>query len=380
MHEPQIIFDVAVIGGGLAGLTLAVQCAHKGIKVIIFEKETYPFHKVCGEYISNESLSFLTSLGFNPEKYNVPDINKLHLSDVSGNLYKFNLPLGGFGISRYTIDYDLYKLAIQKEAVCKTATKVSEIKFDGDAFSIQTNKGFYKSKVVASAYGKRSNIDIKMKRRFIQQKPGKLNNYLGIKYHIRYPFQKDAIALHNFYNGYCGISNIENDTCCLCYLTNANNLKENNNSIERMEKNVLFKNPFLKQIFSESVFLYPEPLVISQVSFNKKNQVEDHMLMIGDAAGLITPLCGNGMSMAMHAGKIAFEQITAFLQNKISRQNMEDNYDDAWKKNFDKRLFAGRIIQRLFGNNFTTSAILKLMSNMPFLAEKIIRTTHGNPF
>jgi flavin-dependent dehydrogenase len=82
--------------------------------------------------------------------------------------------------------------------------------------------------------------------------------------------------------------------------------KKNNNSIAQMEQNILWQNPLLKEIFTKAKFLYSEPLVISQVSFDRKQQVENHVLMIGDAAGLITPLCGNGMSMAMHASKIAF--------------------------------------------------------------------------
>ena len=52
-------YDVAIIGGGLAGLSLAIQCASQNVSVVLFEKETYPYHKVCGEYISLESQPFL---------------------------------------------------------------------------------------------------------------------------------------------------------------------------------------------------------------------------------------------------------------------------------------------------------------------------------
>ena len=137
--------------------------------------------------------------------------------------------------------------------------------------------------------------------------------------HSKYP--KDEIALHNFKNGYCGISAIEDDKYCVCYLTVADNLSKNNNSIEQMQENVLYKNPALKKIFTESEFLYDAPLTISQISFDKKTQTENHILMLGDAAGMITPLCGNGMSMAMHSALLAFQQIDLFLQQKISRDS-----------------------------------------------------------
>ena len=54
-------YDIAVIGGGLAGLSLSIQSAEAGYKTILFEKEHYPFHKVCGEYISNESYEFFAT-------------------------------------------------------------------------------------------------------------------------------------------------------------------------------------------------------------------------------------------------------------------------------------------------------------------------------
>lgn len=380
MSGSETIYDVAIIGGGLAGLTLAIQSANAGYSTVLFEKESYPYHKVCGEYISLESLSFLKSLGLAFENSDFPIIDQLQLSDVNGNIYSFPLPKGGFGISRYTIDNILYRIALSKGVKVLANTKVNDIKFGNNQFSIITSNGDFNSKIAAGTFGKRSNIDIKWRRNFTTKKPDKLNNYIGVKYHIHYAFPKEQIALHNFKNGYCGISNIEENKCCLCYLTTASNLKQNNNSISELEKNILWKNPELKKIFTTATFLYKEPLVISQISFNKKSQVENRVLMIGDSAGLITPLCGNGMSMAMHASKLAFENIHAFFQNSIDRAQMENNYSMQWKKNFSKRLFTGRIVQRLFGNNTSTSLFLKLMSKNKWLAKQIIRSTHGNDF
>lgn len=380
MNGADKVYDVAIVGGGLAGLTLAIQCADKGYKTVLFEKENYPFHKVCGEYISMESLPFLQRLGFPAEQFDLPLIQKLELSDVKGNIYPFNLPLGGFGISRYTLDNTLYQLALSKGVDVFTNTKVQGTAFKKELFTITTGKKEYRSKVAAGTFGKRSNLDIKWNRDFTKTKPNKLNNYIGVKYHIRYPSPKENIALHNFKNGYCGISNIEDDKCCLCYLTTAGNLKKNNNSIAELEKNILSQNPLLKEIFANATFVYKEPLVISQVSFSKKKQVENHLLMIGDAASLITPLCGNGMSMAMHASKIAFENIDLFLQHKTNRVTMENNYTKQWQQQFSKRLWTGRTVQRLFGNNVSTGIFLKLMFKTKWLAKQIIKSTHGEAF
>jgi flavin-dependent dehydrogenase len=373
-------YDIAVIGGGLAGLCLSIQLAVEGYSVVLFERDTYPFHKVCGEYISLESKPFLQLLGLQLDDWNLPTINKLETSDCDGNTYSFNLPLGGFGISRFQLDDKLYKLALAKGVVVLTDTKVNEVTLNQEQFEIITSKGNYTSTIAAGCYGKRSNIDVKLSRKFVKQKPNKLNNYIGIKYHIKYNHSADTIALHNFRNGYGGMSRIEEDKSCLCYLTTAENLACNNNSVQQMEKNVLQKNKVLKSIFEEAEFLFDQPLAISQISFDKKAQVENHLLMVGDAAGLITPLCGNGMSMAMHASKLASQVIHLFLQKKISRAQMEKMYTQNWATQFSNRLFAGRIVQSMFGNSFTTSIFLQSLRAFPFVAKQVIKSTHGKPF
>jgi len=373
-------YEIGIIGGGLAGLSLAILDADAGYSVALFEKETYPFHKVCGEYISLESYDFLIRLGLPLPEWNLPIIKKLQVSDVKGNMYNFPLDLGGFGISRYMIDNSLYEIAQQKGVTVYTNEKVNDVHCENDKYIIQTNTKSVAAKIVAGSFGKRSNLDIKWKRGFAEKKANKLNNYIGVKYHVHYNLPKNNIALHNFKNGYCGISAIENDKYCLCYLTNANNLSANNNSIKQMQESVLYRNPVLKKIFTESEFLYDAPLTISQISFEQKTQQENHVLMLGDAAGMITPLCGNGMSMAMHSALLAFTEMDNFLRQKISRMEMEENYIMKWKKQFASRLSTGRLVQRFMGNEFSTGLFLKLMNVLPFMSKKIIRSSHGKPF
>lgn len=373
-------FTVAVIGGGLAGLSLSVLLSKAGYKTILFEKEKYPFHKVCGEYISMESWNFIEKLGLNLSELHLPIIKKLIVSSPNGNLIQSDLDVGGFGVSRYFLDNELKNIGLENGVIIYEETKVSDIIFNDEIFRVKYNGSEIFASVVVGSFGKRSNLDVKWKRNFIRQKPGKLNNYIGIKYHVKNDFPNDTIALHNFKNGYCGFSKIENDQYCLCYLTTAKNLKDNRNSIKEMEKNVLFKNPFLKKVFSESVFLFKEPVTVSQISFDKKSAVENDILMLGDAAGLITPLCGSGMSIAFHSARIAFENINLFLQNQISRKEMGKNYMKEWEKHFKKRLRNGRMIQYFFGKERFTNLFIKTVKPFPFIVRQFIKLTHGNEF
>ncbi len=380
MTNDSAYYDVAIAGGGLAGLALSIQLARQGHGVILYEKEQYPFHKVCGEYISLESWDFLLDLGVDLEGLKVPVITQLEVSAPNGRSLKHELPLGGFGISRYRLDQELAKLAVLAGVTLKENTKVNDIVFDGNEFSITTAQSNTKARIVCAAYGKRSNIDIKWKRPFSTAAKSKLNNYIGVKYHIKGNFPANTISLHNFKNGYCGIVKIEEEQYNLCYLTTADNLQKAGGDIRQMEQTILGQNPHLREIFGRNDFITASPLTISQISFDKKSQVENHVLMLGDAAGMITPLCGNGMSMALHGSKIAAAQIRNFLQGNTTREKMEKRYIFQWQRQFAGRLRTGRRIQRLFGKNRLTAVFIKLVRPFPGLVDWLVRKTHGKPF
>lgn len=123
-------YDVAIIGGGLAGLAASIQLATQGHSVIVFEKEKYPFHKVCGEYISLESWNFLCGLGLPLAEMNLPIIDTLFLTAPKGKAFTTKLPLGGFGISRYQLDFSLANIAKQRGVHLFEETKVENIVFD----------------------------------------------------------------------------------------------------------------------------------------------------------------------------------------------------------------------------------------------------------
>ena len=373
-------YDVAVIGGGLAGINLSIQLARKGHSVVLFEKETYPFHKVCGEYISMESWNFLANeIEVNLKEHEVAFINKLWVTSPDGESLRSDLASGGFGVSRYKLDFLLKNIAVTAGVSVFENCKAEEVIFDNNIFNIKTNTGNFNAKVCCGSWGKRSNFDVKWKRAFTYKTSSRLNNYVGIKYHVKMNFEDDVIALHNFKDGYCGISKIEDDKYCVCYLTKASNIKKAG-SIKKAEEQILYQNPHLKNAFEKMEHCYDAPLSISQISFSKKNAVENNVLMVGDAAGMITPLCGNGMSMAMHGSKIAAAEISAFLKNSISRKEMENNYSKNWKNNFETRVATGKLVQYLFGRTAATNLLVNFMNKSRFLTNKLINLTHGKSF
>ena len=366
---------VTIIGGGLAGLVAAIEFATAGIPCILVERRSYPFHRVCGEYVSNEVVPYLKSRNIFPFSYNPPAIKTFQLSTLNGESKMMPLDLGGFGISRYAFDHLLFERALSLGVECKLNTEVTGVEFNGQHFRVTTDREIWEADLVIGSFGKRSRIDRVMQRSFLRRR----SPYVGIKYHVRTNHPDPLIALHNFAGGYCGISNVEDGKSALCYLTHVSNVKRFKN-IAEMERKVIWRNPLLKKIFNESEFLFDKPEVINEVSFETKAPVEDHLLMAGDAAGMIAPLCGNGMAMAIQSARLLTAEAIPFVQGAISRATMEEQYRKRWEAEFSLRLWRGRQIQKLFGRELTARIAVSLVMNIPPLARSIIRNTHGRPF
>ena len=71
--------------------------------------------------------------------------------------------------------------------------------------------------------------------------------------------------------------------------------------------------------------------------------------MCGDSAGMIHPLSGNGMSMAIHSAKMLSDLLVNYFSEKnMLRAALETQYVTQWNKEFQTRLKAGRMDSQTF--------------------------------
>ncbi len=368
-------YDVVIVGGGLAGLTAAIALSRKGYVVLVFEPNQYPHHKVCGEYVSNEVVPYLESLGVALDKAGAVPITDFQISATSGRVAQTRLPLGGIGISRYTLDHTLYKRALEV-GVEFIFTKVSSIDSKNDIFQVRTQSEVYNSPIVIGAYGKRDALDKSLKRDFSFQK----HSWLAVKGHYRTPdFPDNLVALHNFPGGYGGLSKTESGAVNFCYLAHYDSFKKYPN-IEEFNQKIVAQNKNLRHFFHESEALFEKPLTIAQIAFEEKKPIVNHILMCGDTAGLIHPLCGNGMAMAIHSAKLASDCICTFFESASrDRTVLEQEYSRRWNAIFKKRLWYGRKLQQVLLHKKWVNSGIALASVSGKVLRYIISKTHGKP-
>jgi flavin-dependent dehydrogenase len=369
-------YDFIIVGGGLAGQASALLLSKFNNRIALFEKKEFPAHKVCGEYVSNDVLDILSECGFDPYAWGASSITKVKLVSPSGKSTLFNHENGGFGLSRYTMDFQLAELCKRKVDTFFNC-RVINISFQNDHFVVQTSDGqTYTARFVIGSYGKRDTLDKSLNRDFLNEHTG----YLGVKYHVRTDYPTNEIGLYYFKGGYCGIVKIEKDLYNLCYLFHKTG-KDVIENLDTVETKYLFRNESLASLFRNSEIVGGSTSTIHQVYFGKKEQTQQHVLFCGDTAGMITPLCGNGMSMALQGAKILAEVIRKYWTKQegrnISRELLEREYSERWQMAFNRRLFWGRSLQGLSEIPIITESTLGILRSIPSLARMIISKTHG---
>jgi flavin-dependent dehydrogenase len=147
-----------------------------------------------------------------------------------------------------------------------------------------------------------------------------------------------------------------------------------------MEQKVLSRNPHLKRIFAGAEVLFEKPLTISNIRFSAKKTSDDNLIYLGDAAGCISPLTGNGMSMSGYASVLLAALVERHLAGGLSRDELTEAYRTSWDSAFSARIRRGRHLQALFGKPYLSDIALRMLNPLGKVKNRIIASTHGVPF
>jgi menaquinone-9 beta-reductase len=376
------MFDAAIIGGGLAGCSAAITLAKRGARVVLFEAKTYPHHKVCGEFLSPECVYLLDELGVLADVYALhpKSIDTVAISSPDGTLWEAKLPGAALGVSRFVLDDCLSKQAVKQGVVLRQGTSVTSVEGSLDEtfrLNVRSESGVEQvcAKVVIGAQGKRSNLDRTLNRAFLRQ----TQPFIALKSHFYGPSLPHRIELHTFTGGYCGMSEIEGQHSNVCLLVREDVFRKVCDNaatpIPAFIQWMQSQNFKLEKWLSHAEQIGEQWLSISQVPFVQKQVVENDILMTGDSAGLIVPLAGDGMAMALQAGKLGATHAAAFLGEQLSGDDLRRGYATAWTNEFGTRLRLGKALQNVMLHPRLLAVGLRLLNTIPPLGTFIIKHT-----
>jgi menaquinone-9 beta-reductase len=368
-----MIYDTIIVGAGLAGCSAAIQLADRGHQVLLLEQQRYPAHKLCGEFLSIEVLGIFEHLGIldQVQRSGAQPINHTLLTTAGGASFTRTLPGTALGLSRYQLDLMLFERAIALGAKGYDGTIVKAIDGDlTDGFTVHTSRGEFRSRTVLGAYGKRSALDVKRDRPFTRQP----SPWVGFKAHCSGLDLPGTIELHAFAGGYCGLSAIETGQINLCWIGHESVLQSGG---DQNLPAALYANPVLRDRLSHLKFDRTVQHRLRQISFALKGTFDDDVCLIGDTAGMITPLCGDGMAMALHTAEIVVPLVSDYLVGSISANTWKHQYQQQWQQEFKRRLQLGRLLHSAFIRPPIAQASVTLCQTFPAIGDWLIRNTRG---
>jgi menaquinone-9 beta-reductase len=295
------MYDLVVAGGGPAGSSAAITAAQGGASVLLLERAKYPRHKVCGEFVSAESLGLLRTLLAAPFQSLLDD--PLRISEgrifLDGHVLHAPVDPPAASIARFDLDEVLYESALAAGVEVRIQTTVQSISGTGP-FLVQTSKDEFAARAAINASGRWSNLTA--------APIANPQKWLGIKAHFAEVAPAPSVDLYFFEGGYCGVQPVavRGDDCSHGRVNAAAMVRA---AVASSLPQILALNPVLAERSREWQPL-SDPITTSPLIFRKPQPVRDGVLNAGDAAGFVDPFVGDGISLALRSGALAAECLT----------------------------------------------------------------------
>jgi menaquinone-9 beta-reductase len=370
-----VSYDAIIAGAGPAGSSLAILLAEQGFSVLLAEAKPGPAHKLCGEFLSPESRALFDDLGIAEDvrAAGAVSIGRLHLSGTRHPGFDVELEEAALGLSRFAFDALLVNAAARAGAEVRYGSAVQEVEgsFE-DGFRVRIGDAEYGAGMVFGAYGRAGVLDRKLGR-----DPGpEPSGLVGFKAHFEGDGPVESIEMHAFNGGYCGLSPVEGGRTNVCWLARVDCLREDGGSPEDMMTGSMRSNARLQERL-RGLKQVTDFSAVAQVSLRARSRFEGDVCMVGDAAAMIAPFCGDGMAMAMQTARMVARLSGEMLHGHLSATRFREAYEAGWRRHFSRRLVLGRILHAVFSRHRLAGFGIRTGSAVPAVTRWFIRHTRG---
>lgn len=374
MSESQN-YDLIVIGGGPGGSSAAITAARTGARVLLLEGGRLPRHKVCGEFVSAESLAPLTSLlshQHQPLLSAAPRIGHSRIF-LDGRMVPAPVDPKAASIARYDLDSVLLKSCEDQGVTVRTQATVQSVAREtlnmpgsSSPLRVTASSGDFLGRAVINASGRWSRLSGTMP-------PQTTPKWIGIKAHFSEPAPSDSVDLYFFDGGYCGVQPVKLAGQAGPNRVNASAMVKP--GIASTLAEVLRLHPALRQRSRDWQPL-SDAVSTSPLFFRSPVPARDGILFAGDAAAFVDPFVGDGISLALRSGALAAESLGGFFQGKASLEAAADHYADAYEKRFAS-IFnnSARLRRMLLFPRPIRKAALMILERAPVLTKFVVRKT-----
>jgi flavin-dependent dehydrogenase len=325
---------------------------------LLLERDRFPRQKVCGEFVSPESLDLLHGFLKDGRFRSFPLI-------VSSRIFLDNktltLPVSpaAQSVPRFDLDPALFAAAQTAGVTAYDGMAVQEVQRD-EVFLVRTCDVAYTARAVVNATGRWS----KLTQFDVQGK----DKWLGLKAHFTEPSPPDSVDLYFFPGGYCGVTPVGPNSVNACAMVRAD--------AARTLEDVFGKEPRLSQRSRAWRPMF-STVTTSPLYFREPETESNGIFLAGDSAGFIDPFAGDGISLALQSGTLAAQFIAPFLHGTYSLEQAHSQYRAAYRKRFAPAFRnAARLRKALAAPKWVRRTALAFAS-MPGVGKLLVRGTRA---
>ena len=363
-------YDLTVIGGGPAGTSAAISAARGGARVLLLERGRFPRHKVCGEFVSAESLGLLTDLLDSQHAALLRDAVRIPQARVflDGRVVQASVDPPAASIARLDLDAALWHSAEIVGVDARQQLTVQSIAGSGP-FRITTTHGEFESSALVNASGRWSNLN-----RPPAENETRREKWLGLKGHFAEQSSNPSVDLYFFDGGYCGVQPV--------------NISSEDSTAGRVNASAMVRADVastLPQVFAQHPALrersrnwtsLSDPVSTSPLVFRHPQPERGGVLMVGDAAGFVDPFVGDGISLALRSGSLAVRCLAPFFAGQTSLPDAASRYCEIYKQSLLPVFRASSKIRRMLVlPTPVRRPLLFLLESSPAIANYLVRKT-----
>jgi flavin-dependent dehydrogenase len=351
-------YDLIVVGAGPAGSACAITAARAGAKVLLLEKDRFPRQKVCGEFVSPESLSLLHGFLEDGRFQSCAQVISSRIF-LDNKILKLPVSPAAQSIPRFDLDPALFAAAEKAGVTAYEGIAATEVQRD-EVFRVRTSESTYSARAVVNASGRWSKLT--------QFNVAGKEKWIGLKAHFTEPSPPQTVDLYFFPGGYCGVTPVGQNSVNACAMVRAD-------AAHTLE-DVFIKEPHLFQRSRAWQPLFPT-VTTSPLYFREPETESDGVFLAGDAAGFIDPFAGDGISLALQSGTLAAQSIAPFLRGSCSPEQAHQQYQAAYRRRFAPAFRnAARLRSALAAPKWVRGAALAFAA-VPGVGKMLVRGTRA---
>lgn len=387
-------YDVAVLGAGVAGSSLAAMLAARGWTTALMDRHRFPKHKVCGEFLSPESQHILSDMGLEEtvESLEPHSITRISLFLAGGGKIELPLPGTAVGVSRHRLDAALQRHAIAEGVVLLQGGTVTAVMPYEHGYILHVRQGRERTEITARAVvaawgaGGQGRILGRYDHRiedgsWRKRRSGSAHERgaVGVKSHFAWSAgaasPSDAVELYFFSGGYLGINGIECGHYNVAALLDGQDIPRSHPTVEGMLMEAVSRNPALQRRMGDAQPVHGTEAAVAPVHISRYPAPWCIIPHIGDAIGRIPPLCGDGMSMGLRSAQLCAAYAHRYLAGEWTYEQWRAAYTRAICSQFSSPLRWGKAVEALLRNPAASRLLPGLARLSPRLACKFVEAT-----